>query len=90
MPGQRNITAAIATLDDLFADNLGTARHRAGLSRRDLAERTGIPAYTIENIESGRGCRDNLRRRATIGEAVVLAEALGLKPGDLLRAVDHG
>lgn len=77
----------IATLDDLFADNLAAARARLGISRRVLAQRTGIPQRSIEKIETDRGCgRAGLRRKVAIGEAIVLAEALGLKPGDLLKA----
>jgi transcriptional regulator with XRE-family HTH domain len=75
----------IAALDDLYADNLHAARKRLGISRRELAQRTGIPFPSIEKIETGHGCPPGRRRRVAIGEAVVLAEALGLKPGDLLK-----
>lgn len=84
MPGQPTAPAAVA-IDDLFADNLFAVRREHGVSRRVLAERTGIPIYTIEKIETGQGCRQGSRRRATAGEVVVLALALGVQPGDLLK-----
>lgn len=73
-------------VDNLFADNLHALRRVRGIPRRVLAERTGIPIHTIEKMETGHGCgRRGLRRRATIGEAVVLAQALGVQPGELLK-----
>jgi len=81
----------VEAFDDRFADNLRAAREAAGLSRVDLSRLTGIPWHAIEKIEVVRSHRSNLRRRVTIGEAVVLAEALGMTPGSLLRdpAVVH-
>jgi len=72
--------------DNRFADNLFALRTVRKVTRRELAELTGIPHYTIEKIENGHGCgRKGLRRAVTIGEAVVLAEALGVAPGELLK-----
>lgn len=82
MAARRITSDAIAELDDRFADNLAIIRTRLGMSRRELAERTGISVYSIESFETDRP--GHPRRRATIGEAVVLAEALGVKPGDML------
>lgn len=74
------------TFDDRFADNLRAVRTVRKVSRRELAKLTGIPSHSIEKIETGHGCgRKGLRRAVTIGEAVVLAEALGVAPGDLLK-----
>jgi len=76
-----------AAIDKLFADNLYAARRKSGVSRRELSRRTGIPHLSIDKIETGHGSgQKGLRRKVSIGEAVVLAEALGLKPGDLLKA----
>jgi transcriptional regulator with XRE-family HTH domain len=75
----------IDAIDDRFADNLRMIRTARKISRPVLAEKTGIPRRTIEKIETGHGCPPGRRRRVTIGEAVVLAEALGVKPGELLR-----
>jgi hypothetical protein len=70
-------------LDDRFADNLHALRVARRVSRRELSARTGIPHHSIEKIETG--CRPGPRRRASIGEAVVLAAALGVRPGELLK-----
>ena len=35
------------------ANMLSWARHQAGLSQRDLAERAGVPQSTVGRIESG-------------------------------------
>lgn len=70
----------IQDLEARFAFNLGVERVRRGLSRRGLGVLAGMPHYTIERIE-----HQYRNRRATIGEVVVLAEALGLKPGELLK-----
>jgi len=72
-------------LDDRFADNLHALRVARKISRRELSARTGIPHHSIEKIETGHGCRLGLRRQASIGEAVVLAAALGVRPGELLK-----
>lgn len=69
--------------DDRFSDGLKAARKSLAVSRRELGDRCGLPDYTIAQIETGYG--HPKRRRATIGEAIVLAEALGMKPGDLIR-----
>lgn len=82
-PTSRTVTQ-VEALDDRFADNLRAARETAGISRVELSRRTGMSWQSIEKIETARG-RHGLRRRVTIGEAVVLAEALGVKPGELLR-----
>jgi transcriptional regulator with XRE-family HTH domain len=81
----RTRSARPEVLDDVFADNLRALRAEQKVTRRQLSERTGIPFHTIEKIETGHGCgREGLRRRVSIGEAVVLAEALGVRPGELL------
>jgi DNA-binding XRE family transcriptional regulator len=69
--------------DDLFNDGMRKVREKRGLSRRQLGERVGMPEYTIGQIETGYG--KPRRRSATVGEAIVLAEALEAKVGDLIR-----
>jgi transcriptional regulator with XRE-family HTH domain len=83
------IADRIHEFDDRFADNLIARRHELGVSRSELARRAGLPSYSIEKIETGHGCGSGLRRRVTIGEAVALAEALGVQPGALLKAADR-
>lgn len=85
MGGVRVRAARADRIDDLFADNLHALRMAQRVSRRELGERTGIPYHSIEKMETRHGTTRRLRRRPTIGEAVVLAEALGVKPGELLR-----
>lgn len=85
MAEKAGVPAAVAMFDNAFADNMWALRVRLGLSRRDLADITGISQRVIEKIETGGTCRNGLRRRPTIGEAVVIAEALGVRPGELLK-----
>lgn len=81
-----NRNAAADLLDDRFADNLRVLRRQKRISRTALAEQTGIPVHSIEKVETGHGCKPGMRRRVTVGEAVLLASALGVKPGELLAA----
>lgn len=85
--GIRTKSVTAEALDDLFAANLRAAREDLGLSRRALGERSGLSKISIEKIE-GRTCQ-TAWRRVSIGEAVVLAEALGVKPGELLRGASQ-
>lgn len=59
---------------------LRTARALAGFSMRELEERSGIRVITIHRIETGKvkGAYPSTIRK--------LAEALGLKPVDLMAA----
>jgi transcriptional regulator with XRE-family HTH domain len=83
--GIRTTSPDAEALDDAFADNLRAMRTERGMTRRELSAETGIPYHSIEKIETGAGCRERMRRRVSIGEAVLLAEALGVKPGELLK-----
>jgi DNA-binding Xre family transcriptional regulator len=76
----RNRNPEVVEFEKRFAFNLGRVRIAQKMSRRKLGEIAGIADHTMEHLEKG--------RRATIGEAVVLAEALGVKPGELLRPID--
>ena len=49
---------------------LRAARHRAGLTQRELAERAGLTRVTVGNLERGQGCRPGTARK--------LSEALGV------------
>lgn len=81
---QRIAPPAVLNLEATFADNLFDLRRRKGMSRRELQEATGISARVIEKIETGAGGWQSLRRPTSIGEAVVLAFALGVQPAQLL------
>ena len=52
------------------------ARTSAGLSQRDLAQRSGVAASTIARIETGHEAHPSTARR--------LAEALGIEPRELM------
>jgi transcriptional regulator with XRE-family HTH domain len=80
----RNIGTKAQVFDSLFNDGMRKMREKRGLSRRELGELAGMPEYTIGQIETGYG--KPRRRSVTVGEAIVLAEALEAKVGDLIRA----
>lgn len=87
MAEKAGVPAEVSDLDNRFADNMWARRNKLGVSRRALSDVTGISARVLEKIETGGTCRNGLRRRVTVGEAVVIARALGVKPADLLKAV---
>lgn len=81
----RYVPPKVRTVDDLFADNLLVTRTMLRVSRAQLERRTGISARIIERIEvklKGRAAR----RPVTIGEVVVIAQALGVQPAELLKS----
>ena len=57
-------------------------RKAAGLTQPQLAEKTGIFIRQIQKMESGETSMANI----TLGNAVKLAAALGVRPEDLLGA----
>ncbi|RZF63830.1 XRE family transcriptional regulator [Sphingomonas populi] len=61
-------------------DTLSLLRKELGVSQRELARRIAKPPSFINKIEL-------LERRLDIVEFIVIAEALGRKPHDLLRAL---
>ena len=60
-----------------FAIRLRQLRDKAGLTTRELSEKTGVPKQTIEGWESGRSS-------PVIDHFPALAEGLGIKPRTLL------
>jgi transcriptional regulator with XRE-family HTH domain len=56
-----------------FGAALWRAREKAGLTRRDLAERTAIPEGRIRTIEAGRDGRTTRQRRARLERAIAAA-----------------
>jgi transcriptional regulator with XRE-family HTH domain len=72
----------IVELEDRFGLNVRDLRALRDISLETLSVKTGIPAYALAQIE---GRRARGVRAATIGEAVVIAEALGVRAGHLLR-----
>lgn len=59
---------------------IATARHRAGLTQRDLAKRLGRAHSFIGKIESG-------ERQLNVLEFCELADALGVNPRELFAKV---
>lgn len=58
------------------------ARHAAGLTLDDVAERIGVTAGALSHIESG-------RRLPSPSSAVAIAEVLGMPSERMLRALDE-
>ena len=56
------------------------ARHKAGLTQRDLAARLGVPPSWVAKTELG-------ERRLDVVEFIRLVRALGKDPGRMLAAV---
>lgn len=59
---------------------LKEAREKAGLSQTDLADRTGLSVRSIQNWEQG-------HRTPRVQVVLTLAEAVGVKPEQLLLAI---
>lgn len=64
-----------------FGDTLREQRHRTGLSQEKLAARAGIDRTYLGGAERG-------ERNVALVNVVRLAEALGVAPADLLKALD--
>lgn len=63
-----------------FQDVMITARRKAGLTQQALADRLGKPQSFVAKYEGG-------ERRVDVVEFLAIAEALGIDPGRLLRAL---
>lgn len=68
-------------LDNRFRDGLIRERTARKISYAEMGRRTGLPDWVVKDIE-GRG--DKLPRSVTVGEAIVIAQALGVTPKELL------
>ncbi len=62
---------------------LRAIRERAALTQQELKEKSGVAASTISDLETGRS-------KARISTARRLAEALGVKPAELMSGPDRG
>lgn len=62
----------------IFATNLRRFRVATGFSQEALADRAGLHRTYISSIERG-------RRNVSLENIFLLAEALGVEPGDLLK-----
>lgn len=70
-----------AEVDRRFAQRLRVLRRRRGMTGPELAAAAGLPEQAVYRIEAG---ASPAPRRATIGEAVALAEALGINLAHLV------
>ena len=59
---------------------LRVARKAAGMTQKQLADASGVNSRQIQRIENGEGKMSNV----TLGNAVKLADALGVDVKDLL------
>lgn len=68
-----------------FADRARVVRQARGITQQHLANRVGLPARVVQQIEAGR-VHTKRARKATVGEAALLAQALGVPLEWMLRA----
>jgi transcriptional regulator with XRE-family HTH domain len=61
-----------------FAAAIRAARVEAGLTQADVAERAGLAVHTVQSAEQG-------ARRTSVGEAAVIAQALGRSLDELVK-----
>lgn len=64
----------------ILADNVRRFRSETGLSQEELAARAGLHRTYVSSIERA-------ERNVSLENIFVLAEALGVEPSDLLKAV---
>ena len=66
---------------EILAQNLRCLRKSIGLSQEELADRAGLHRTYISSIERS-------ERNVSLENIFLLAEALGIEPGDLLKPVE--
>jgi transcriptional regulator with XRE-family HTH domain len=69
----------MSTVDKMIGQRIARLRDKAGLSQAELAEKTNVQPETISRYEAG-------KLSAPLGRLVQIAEALGLRIQDLVRA----
>lgn len=69
----------MSTPDD-FRHNLFIARRRRGLSQERLARKAGLALDTVHKIENG-------KRNPRLDTICLLADALDVKPGELIEGL---
>lgn len=77
------MSANVYDLPADFPERLRTLREECYLTQADLAERAGLTARSIHELESGR------RKRALAKTIMLTAEALEVTVGDLLNGVEE-
>ncbi|GAA2681844.1 helix-turn-helix domain-containing protein [Actinoplanes palleronii] len=76
--------SAVATTHQRFAERLRLLRRAKALTGRALAERAGLPEHAVYRIEAS--AKGTSPRVPTLGEAVALADALGVDLAHLVAA----
>jgi transcriptional regulator with XRE-family HTH domain len=66
---------------EILAQNLRRLKKSTGLSQEGLADRAGLHRTYISSIERS-------ERNVSLENIFLLAEALGVEPGDLLKPVE--
>ena len=80
---RRSPRAMAADLKDILAIRVRQVRHTRGWTQEELADRAGISARYVGNIERG-------VVSASVTVLGRLARALGIDPGDFLRRRPRG
>lgn len=73
----KDTDAESASIRKTFGTNLRCARRAAGLTQRQLSEKTGLMAYFISNLEQG-------HRTCSLEHAILLAETLSVPLAKLI------
>lgn len=77
----------IADLDQRFAERISAERKLQDLSLESLARRSGVSRGRVSQLDLGKLKADGSRHpraRATVGESIALAQALGVQVAQLL------
>lgn len=74
----------VLALEGTFSTRVAMLRHARHMTRRQLAGRAGIDPAVVFDIEVGRSGAPRGRRRPRLGEAIALAQALGVHLSELL------
>ena len=65
-------TNATTTADTILANRLAALRRAAGLTQQQLADRVGMPVYSLRNLEQGQRSISG----AAAGTVLAIAQAL--------------
>lgn len=68
---------------DILAHNVRTIRQEVGLSQEELGYRAGLHRTYISSVERA-------ERNVSIENIFAIAKALGVEPGELMKAVGPG
>jgi DNA-binding XRE family transcriptional regulator len=78
-----SVTSRAAAAASAFGSAVRRRRKELKISQAELALATGVSRGFVIDIEAGKPC-------CQIGRSLLVAEALGLKPADILATCDSG